>query len=237
MTSFALVLLIAGGVVLLAVCLWMLLSSSAVPSADPIADPVQAQLWAQRAEDALADFGLGSERAVAGKWASSAAALVGILSTVAFIAGPTDLAKDVGGAPALIAAVLVLLAAAVAAIGTLFAALAEQGTPVQTSANGGLYRALLRTRANEARSQIQASRILIVIALCLLILATGVAWLTVLAPAKKPSVGQNVLIQTSAGAQCGTLTRSGQQVELTAGAGSPAPIPGDAKITLVDSCP
>src|SRR5690349_8897782 len=56
----------------------------------------EAQEWDERAAEMRKDYGLSSVSGGASKWAASIAALLGLLSTVAFVAGPKDLA-DVGG--------------------------------------------------------------------------------------------------------------------------------------------
>lgn len=133
--------LVVGVIVLGLILLGILLWDRNKPSTGDQLSDTQETKWSEQAEGANKDFGLANERAIAGKWATSAASLLGILSTVAFVVGPSNLVQDVGGDAALLAGSLVLVAAGIAAIATMLAALAEQGTP-------GLYRAMIRSRAN-----------------------------------------------------------------------------------------
>jgi len=194
------------------------------------------QEWDEKAKGAGSDFGLTGIRETAGKWATSIAALLGVLSTVAFVAGPSDLAKDVGGTEAEIAAWLILGAAAFAAIATLLAALAEQGVPQHSdSLTGWVYRNLTEKRAKQAAGQLMASRVLAIVALLAIVTATGIAWLSAVTGDEK-AASQSAIVQFAEGTACGTVTKSGTQVSLTVGTETQR-IPSDAKLTLVDSCP
>lgn len=98
-----------------------------------------AQEWDEKAAAAREEFGLPVIRATAKTWGASIAGLLGILSTVAFVAGPDNLVKDVGGTEADVAAWLILAAAAIAAIAVTLAILAEQAFHAmsRTSTVGG----------------------------------------------------------------------------------------------------
>lgn len=228
---------LALGAVALAVTLFILFFADRRGVTDePINDPVERQKWDEKARTVSDDFGLAAIRAASGKWAATAAAIVGILSTVAVVTGPADLAKDVGGTPAIVAAALILCAAGCAAIAVTLAGLAEQGTPVKGPATGQHLRALTKARATRASHQILWSRLLTVIALLLIVGATGIAWLAALT-GNHAAAKQSAIVVDHSSAVCGTLPTS------TAGAirlivdGTPRPIPGDAQVTLVDSCP
>lgn len=213
----------------------ILLWDGRTPATEGIADDTQLQIWTERAAKANEDFGLAHTRGAGEKWAGTIAALLGVLSTVAFVAGPSSLADDVGGTEAIVAGGLILVAAALAAIATLLAALAEHGTPIEVDdLNGPTYRTLLRTRARRAAKQIRWSRTLTVGALLLIVAATGTAWAAALTGPDDPS--QSAIVVSSTGAECGTLlgTNGTLHLEVTTG---PKPVPADATITLVGSCP
>src|SRR4051794_40881241 len=86
------------GLIVLAVAMLLIVSADqGVPgAADEINDPLEATYWQQQIQNAARDFGLEATRASAGKWGASAAAILGVLATVAVVQGPSDLAKDVG---------------------------------------------------------------------------------------------------------------------------------------------
>src|SRR5262245_33995733 len=173
------------GVVVLGLILLHILGESQVtpdpqpPPEHPFWGSNEAQEWDEKAGAARGDFGLKPIRDVAKTWAGSIAALLGILGTVAFVAGPKDLAKDVGGREAEIAAWLILAAAAVAAIGLTYAIMAEQGYPRWSpDLNAWTYRSLTQKRADKSAAQLRNSRYLVLLALLLIIAATGIAWMT-----------------------------------------------------------
>jgi hypothetical protein len=196
----------------------------------------EAQEWEEKAEKARGDFGLKPIREDATKWAGSIAALLGILSTVAFVAGPKDLVKDVGGLEAEIAAWLILAAAAVAAIGLTYAVLAGQGYPQwNDSLTGWTYRSLTEKRADKSAKQLRNSRYLVLLAVLLIIFATGIAWMTALTGDEKLG-GQDAIVVTSGGVKCGTLTHEGDALKIKVG-DNPEDIKPGTQITLVDSCP
>lgn len=238
MSSPALVSLLIGLVVLGIAMAWLLWWDRQQPPDDEINDPSEATFWDQQLSAVTTDFGLEATRAAAGKWAASATTILGILSTVAIVAGPGNLVEDVGGKEAKWAAALVLVAAGVAAVSTLLAGLAEQGTPVKARLTAGGLRARTRTRAEKARRQVFWSRLLTVVALLCIVTATGVAWLTALT---KPASAtpQHAVVVSNSGAVCGALsTNVNGEVALTiAGATAATPIPEYARIKLVDSCP
>jgi hypothetical protein len=234
--------IIAGAIALVVVAgvlIWLLLSSGDItadgqPGNWPGTNA--AQEWDEKARGAGSDFGLKSIRDTAGKWATSIAALLGVLSTVAFVAGPSDLVKDVGGDAAEIAAWLILAAAAAAAIATLLAALAEQGVPKQSEPlTGWTFRSLTQKRAEEAAGQLMASRLLTIVALLCVITATGIAWLSAVT-GDEPAATQSAIATLADGAACGSLTKQGDRVALTIG-NRVEEIPPSAHITLVDACP
>jgi hypothetical protein len=235
MSSAATIGLVLGLVGLALVLLLILKDDAATPETEQIQDPVQLQIWDERAEKAREDFGLADTRAKAGKWAASAAAILGVLTSVAVVAGPNAL-KDIGGTEAQIAAGLVLAAAGVAAIATLLAALAEQGTPVfEEQLDGSRFRTLTRVRAKKAANQLFASRVLIVLALALIIASAGVAWLTALT-GKEESSSQSAIVVAGSGAHCGVLKSVDGRLLLEVGK-TTTPVASNARITLVDSCP
>ena len=197
-------------------------------------DSDEAQEWDERAAAMRADFGLGAIRQVASKWAASIAALLGILSTVAFVTGPKEL-KDIGGWEAKVAGGLVLAAAAIAAISLCLAVMAEQGSP-QWSENltGWALKSLTKQRADRSANEFRWSRFFLLVALVLIILATAIAWATALT--KKKSDKQSAIVVMAGGAVCGALqTRDG--VVSIKSVKSTGQVPENALITLVDSCP
>jgi hypothetical protein len=196
-----------------------------------------AQRWDEKAAIAREDFGLPAIRETAKTWGASIAALLGILTTVAFVAGPTDLVKEVGGTEADVAAWLILAAAAVAAIATVLAILAEQGIPkYEDDLNGWVLRSLTQKRADKAAGQLRSSRYLVVLALLLILFATGIAWMTALTGDDAPAT-QKALVSAPRGLACGTLVDEGGFLALKIGDGEAQRIEGGAAITLVDSCP
>lgn len=227
---------VAIGVLILAVAfIAILLWDGSTPKAEPIDNNDELQVWTDRANKAKEDFGLADTRSAGEKWAASIAAILGVLSAVAFISGPSSLVKDVGGTPAKVAGGLFLVAGGVAAIATLLAALAEHGTPVSVkNLTGPLYRTLLRTRARRAVTQIRWSRILTVIALLLMVTATSVAWATALTETKDSS--QSAIVVSTAGGECGTLSQTNGSLSLKVGSAT-KPIAPDSVVTLVDACP
>ena len=138
-------------------------------------------------------------RDTATKWAASIAGLLGILSTVAFVAGRKALATEVGGTEADIAAWLILAAAAMAAVAVLLATLAGQGSPQWTpDLTGWKFLSLTRKRNALAAAQIRASRYLVVAALLMIVLATGIAWMAALTGEPVPD-DQSAIVVTPAG--------------------------------------
>lgn len=236
MSSGALIGLVAGVALLLLAMVAVLIWDSRTPAADRIADPVELQRWDAKAQQAADDFGLAATRAAAGKWGASTAAILGVLSTVAVVAGPSNLVTDVGGTEADIAAALVLAAAGVAALATLLAGLAEQGSPVKGVVTPGGLRALTRVRAERAAQQIRWSRVLTAVALVLIVAAAGVAWLTALTRPVKAAV-RSAIVVTGGAAKCGILTVSKTGGLIVTVSGTPEQVPGGAQVTLVDSCP
>jgi hypothetical protein len=75
----------------------------------------------------------------------------------------------------------------------------------------------------------------VLLALLLIILATGIAWMTALTKDKK-TTSQDAIVTTSAGLKCGTLAKEGDALKLKAGS-SFYDIKLGAPVTLVDSCP
>src|SRR5262245_43453406 len=95
--------LIMGGTALLLLITHALRSATVEPDPHPGREWAESDLglvWELRAAEYREDFGLGPTREIAGKWSASIAALLGVLSAVAFVAGPSDLVEDVGGKPA-----------------------------------------------------------------------------------------------------------------------------------------
>jgi hypothetical protein len=84
-------------------------------------------------------------------------------------------------------------------------------------------------------SQLGASRYLVLIALVLIILATGIAWMTALTGDEQAAT-QEAVVVTSQGASCGTLTGEGGALSLEVDS-TPQPVAGGANLTLVDDCP
>ncbi len=225
-----------GVAVTLAVMFAILIWDRSSPGEDEIEDSTEAAFWDEQAQAARQDFGLAATRAAAGKWAATAASILGILSTVAIVAGPSALVDDVGGDAALVAAILVLVAGGLAAVATLLAGTAEQGSPVPDKVTGGKLRKLTRTRAQRAATQIRWSRILTVLSLVCIFTAAGVAWLKPLTAEDKPA-GQSAVVVDSTGARCGSLTvASDGTATLKVGTVSQA-IAAGSQVTLVDSCP
>ncbi len=223
--------IVAGAI--LFIILWL---DRRTPPTQSITDSTELQIWTERARRANEDFGLAATRGVGEKWAASIAALLGVLSAVAFVAGPSALVEDVGGQAAAWAAALVLAAAVCAAAATLLAALAEHGTPVfKDNMTGHDYRTLTRVRAKRSAWEILASRILVVITLLLMIAATTIAWTSALTAAdEKP--GQSALVNGPTSVTCGKIAALNGAVGLKVGE-AVAPIPPEATITLVSSCP
>jgi len=238
MSTVALIALL-GGIGGLALAMWLIVHADrCVPTTgDDIRDPIAKAYWQEQVDKASLDFGLAGTRASAGKWGASAAAILGVLSTAAVVAGPSDLAKDVGRTEAWIAATLVLVAGSLAALATLLAGLAEQGSPVtRTDLNPGLLRRLTRERAARAAEQIRWSRILTALSLCFILAGAAVAWLTALTGDSKKESAQSAIVVGSSGSACGTLTTKGASLKLKVGKATSA-IGADARITLVTACP
>lgn len=239
MSNPALIGLITGLIAVAVAMAGVLVWDRKQPEDDAIEDPTEAARWHQELTAVNKDFGLAATRAAAGKWAASATTILGVLSTVAIVAGPSNLVEEVGGTAATVAASLVLVAAGLAAVATLLAGIAEQGTPIKAQLTPGGLRARTRTRAQKARQQIFWSRLLTVLALLIIVAATGVAWLTAITKAE-PAKTQPVIILSPIGAACGSVStaESGELLLTVPGASStPAPLPENARIKLVDSCP
>ncbi len=237
MSSAALIGLIVGLIALAVVVILIIRSDENVALEEDALDANQQAYWQQKLDEVSQDFGLVATRAAAGKWAASAAAILGVLTTVAVVAGPENLAEDVGGTEAQVAAVLILLAAGVAAIATLLAGLAEQGSPVsEAGMTPGRLRRLTRERAARAAKQIRWSRILTSVALCFIVAAAGVAWLTALT-GPSDSSGQSALVVDSGRAHCGKLVRQGDGATALSDGEKSTAIPGGALVTLVEECP
>jgi hypothetical protein len=237
MAEIALGALIAGVVLMLVTFAWILKLDGASPPVEEIPDAEEKLIWRERARESSTDFGLADIRAGASKWAASVASILAVLSSVAVVAGPKDLAKDVGGTGALTVGALVLAAGAIAAMATLLAALAAQGTPVWSELGPATYRTAIRARAIRAALFLRWSRILTVVALSVVLSATGVAWLTVLAPARPVHHAQFAIVVTNAGTHCGALANVGSDLMLQVDHGTPAAIPPNAVLTLVGACP
>jgi hypothetical protein len=237
MSSAALIGLIVG-LVILAVAIYLIVSSDEnVGSEEDTLTGTQLAEWQQKLDAVSSDFGLAATRAAAGKWGASAAAILGVLTTVAVVAGPDNLVEEVGGTEAQIAAVLILLAAGVAAIATLLAGLAEQGSPVsEAGMTPGRLRRLTRERAARAAKQIRWSRILTSVALCFIVAAAGVAWLTALT-GPSDSSGQSALVVDSGRARCGKLVRQEDGATALSDGEKSTAIQGGALVTLVEECP
>jgi hypothetical protein len=123
----------------------------------------------------------------------------------------------------------------VAAVAVTLAIIAEQGVPQwETDLSGWVYKSLTRKRAKQAADYIQASRYLVIAALLLLVLATGISWLAALTGGEDG--GQNAIVAKQSGATCGTLTNHGGVLALKVG-DKIQPISESADITPVDSCP
>jgi hypothetical protein len=198
---------------------------------------VAAQYWQQEADN-LRDYGLDKLRATGKAWAASIATFLGVLSTVAFVSGPDDLVKDVGGVEADIAAALILGAAGIAAVALLLATLAEQGAPQYSETlDGWTLKSLTEKRATQAAKQIRWSRYLVLIALIMVIGATGIAWLTPLTGKETASEPQDAIVSDRSGVACGSLGPPADGLSLMVGNRAPQEIEADARITLVDKCP
>jgi len=225
------------GAAVLAYFLFGALSGTSSPDAgDPPSgwnDSDEAQEWDERAAQTRADYGLDSVRTGASKWAASIAALLGILSTVAFVTGPTDLVKEVGGWPAKLAGALVLVAAGCALVGLFYATIAEQGAP-QWSDNLTGWELKRRTRhyADESAKKFLRSRQLVLFALLFVVVATGVAWGAALTRDKS----QSAIVLKSGGAVCGTLHTQDGNLNVKAGKKTTR-VPKGATVTLIGSCP
>jgi hypothetical protein len=119
MSSGAAAALIVGTAVL-AVMLVILIQTVRNLSADAKpadwASSTAAAEWEEKTAKARDDFGLAQIRTTATTWGATIASLLGILGTVAVVAGPDALVDDVGGTEADIAAWLILAAGAVAAV-------------------------------------------------------------------------------------------------------------------------
>jgi len=239
MSTYAWVILIVG-VVVLAVALFAVVTggsvsaSAAKPEPANWANTTEAAVWQERLDLAQADFGLADVRDVASKWTGSIAGLLGVLSSVAFVAGPSDLVKDVGGWEAQLAAWIVLAAAALAAVGLAFAVVAEQGSPKwDPKVDAWSYRWQRKELAKRSADRIRTSRYLILAAVVLIIVATGIAWMKALT--KPSSSEQDAIVSFVSGAVCGPLTTHNGIVSITVN-GSERAV-RNARITLVSSCP
>jgi hypothetical protein len=195
----------------------------------------EAQEWDERAAQMRGDYGLAAVRAGASKWSASIAALLGVLSTVAFVAGPSDLVKDVGGWEAELAGWLILAAAGLALASLFLAVMAEQGSPQWSEdLTGWTLKSLTRKRADASARQFLLSRQLLLGALVLIVLATAIAWMTALT-GDEPS-SQSAIVVMPGGAVCGTLQTHDGALSVKAGSMT-SRVPERALVTLTDSCP
>jgi hypothetical protein len=237
MSWYALIFVVAGGIVLAYFLSKALRSTSFEPGDPPSGwnDSDEAQEWDERAAQTRADYGLAAVRAGASKWSASIAALLGILSTVAFVAGPTDLVKDVGGWEAKLAGALILAAAGCALVGLFLAVMAEQGSPKWSDdLTGWKLKSLTRQHADDSAKKFLRSRRLVLVALLLVVLATAIAWAAALT-GDKPS-SQSAIVVMSGGAICGTLDTQDSRLTVKSGT-TTSQIPENALVTLIASCP
>jgi hypothetical protein len=208
------------------------------PAPDDWAESNASLQWEERAREARVDLGLQSLRDTSSKWATTIAALLGVLASVAFVAGPDDLVESVGGVEADIAAWCILAAAGCAALATLLASLAEQGIPrYDKRFDGWTYKRLTELRARRSAVQLTASRLLAVLALTLVVIATGIAWLTALTGPETVSP-QQAITESVDGPVCGVLTSDAGQLEvMVPGSAQSTELARGAQVTLVDFCP
>ena len=138
---------------------------------------IEAQVWDEKLRAAADDFGLAGVRSAATAWGASITALLGVFAAVAVVKGPDSLTA-VGGWPAQLAAVLIILATSLGIVAVLLCALAAQGVPVwKEGVDAWSYRAAIKDRARKATWQLHLSRYLIVVVLILVTEAVAVTWL------------------------------------------------------------
>lgn len=70
----------------------------------------------------------------------------------------------------------------------------------------------------------------------MILLATGILWMTALTGEEEPAT-QEVIVVTTGGASCGTLTKAAGALALKVGNDEPEPVGAGATITLVEGCP
>ena len=231
------ILLILGTITLLLILVAIVWAASVLttpPAPNGWYASVEGQEWAEKLSAAAGDFGLAGTRTAATAWGASITALLGIFAAVAVIKGPDSLTA-VGGWPAQVAAVLIILATGVGIVAVMLCALAAQGVPVwKDGVNAWTFRTAIRSRARVATSQLTASRYLVVVLLVLVAEAMGVTWLAAVGPGAAKSV--HAIVVTNADVICGELISQDGVVMLQRG-GSNIRMSNTSQLVIVDGCP
>ena len=229
-------LLLILGSIALVVILAVIFRSAAAPAIGQGTDlwygSADGQAWDEKLRDAGSDFGLAGVRGAATAWGASITALLGVFAAVAVIKGPDSLTA-VGGWPAQVAAVLILVAAAVAIVAVFLCALAAQGIPVwEDGYDAWKYRGAIRNRAKQATEQLRLSRYLVIVVLLVVAEAMAVSWLAAVYTTKPI----HAMVVRDEGVMCGELSSQGGVVMLHAG-DTNMRIRNANQVIIVGGCP
>jgi hypothetical protein len=189
--------------------------------------------WERRRAELVANA-LPDIRSAAEKWGATIAALTGVLGISSLIGGRDALAKLTDDTR-LIVAIAFGIAAALAALATILAALAAQGTPQTATGSTAEFRTKYEKAIGNASSRLGWSRALTIGALLALAVAVGF----MLFGDSKPSEDTQavVVVREEGTPACGTLSRSeGGELELTVN-DNPESLDAVTSITPVESCP
>jgi hypothetical protein len=193
--------------------------------------------WEQRA-DAIADDSLTAIRNAAERWTTTLAAVLGLSSIVGLAKGPGDMT----GAPTpwKVGVSLALgLALAAAVTATVLGALAAQGSPKRLRiASGEEVRRMHRTAVAAASRDLFRSRVLAVVAVVFVAVATALTWYV---PRDSGSAPRLLIVTRDGALHCGPLaTDAGAGLAIRDEATKSRvtiPAPAIAAVSVVANCP
>ncbi len=191
--------------------------------------------WEDKA-DQLEFQALTTVRASAEKWGASLAAILGLFGTITLVKGRSDITQLTQGFQVAVA-VLLLFAFLAAAVAVYQAAVAAQGSPRKVHwPGGGELRRWELKRAEEAKDQLKASRMLTFVAVVLVLAAIALTWF---GKAKPTATGAAVIVSASGAApRCGTLAAApGGSLGLRGSDGNVVPFAPGANLVVVSGCP
>ena len=202
--------------------------------AGPLTD--EQLLWLRKAEEARLGE-LETIRTAAKDWASTIAAVTGVVGVVSLVKGPDQLDTLTRGWKQAVG-VVIALAILTALRGIFLAALAAQGSPRSFGYNPTTFRRRYRSETLFAARALEVSRALVVIATLSAACATGMMWFG----ETKPVQGARVVAVTTDGTTtCGTLgVGKGGTITITADGGGQTTVIDPAEVRALipaASCP